>query len=286
MLLLDGKKARDYYREKMKERLGKLGFSPCLAIIQIGKNAESSIYIEQKKKFAASLGIQVKHIELGELDTESAILKNINELNKLNAIHGIIVQLPIPAHLNKLTVINAIDPSKDVDGLTDTNQKLLEDKKPKFIPATAKGVLLLLNYYSINVHGKKVAVFGRSRLVGHPVAKLLEIEGAQVSVCHSKTINAQKISKESDIVIVAIGKPKLINSQYVKNGAVVIDVGINSVKGTVFEEEIPGRKVIGDVDYNDVKALVSAISPVPGGVGPMTVLSLFDNVISSAESTL
>lgn len=271
--ILDGKKARDFYKARLIERLSKLSSKPLLALVQIGDNKESAVYIEQKKKFAASIGALVEHIHLAETVTQLEVRKHISSLNSRLDVHGIIIQLPIPAHLDKQILIELIDPKKDVDGLTDTNQKLLASGTPQFIPATAKGVGLLMDFYNINPKGKLVTVFGRSRLVGFPTAELLKQKGADVSVCHSQTVNPQEISQKSDILIVAIGKPKLIDASYIKPGAVVIDVGISSVSG----------HLVGDVNFAAVSPLVSAISPVPGGVGPMTVLSLFDNLILSAE---
>lgn len=272
--ILDGKIARDSYKKALIERSKSLSCTPTLALIQVGNNRESSIYIEQKKKFAEQIHAKVEHILFDDNISSSDIEKNIHSLNKRSDIHGIIVQLPLPAHLNARDIINTIDPKKDVDGLTDTNQTLLESGKSYFVPATARGVLDLLTFYHIAVSGRHVTVFGRSRLVGSPIAHLLRAQGAHVSVCHSKTLNPREISKTADIVIVAIGKPELIDASYIKEGAIVIDVGINS---------LPDRKLVGDVNHQSVKKLVKAISPVPGGVGPMTVLSLFGNLIVSAE---
>ncbi|MBI5134405.1 MAG: bifunctional 5,10-methylenetetrahydrofolate dehydrogenase/5,10-methenyltetrahydrofolate cyclohydrolase [Candidatus Taylorbacteria bacterium] len=284
-LILDGKKARDSYKSRLIERVGALSCTPTLALVQIGDNRESTIYIEQKKKFGQTIGAHTEHIHLPENATENSISSRILALNRRDDVHGIIIQLPLPAHLDRLSLINLIDPEKDVDGLTDENQRLLEEGTPRHIPATAKGVSLLLDFYGISPAGKKAVVFGRSRLVGHPAAKLLEMKGADVSVCHSKTEDPEKISKTANILVVAVGKPGLIGARHVKEGAVVIDVGINSVSGAKLEEEIPKRKIVGDVDFEAVQSLASAISPVPGGVGPMTVLSLFDNLISSAEKS-
>ncbi|HVU06447.1 MAG TPA: bifunctional 5,10-methylenetetrahydrofolate dehydrogenase/5,10-methenyltetrahydrofolate cyclohydrolase [Candidatus Paceibacterota bacterium] len=286
-LLLDGKKARDFHKAKLAERVTaferKRHIKPCLAIIQIGDNPESSIYIEQKKKFAAAIGVSVEHVRFSEDASQDGVLEEIVALNADKKIHGIIVQLPVPAHINKLALINAIDPKKDVDGLTDENQKLLEQGNPRFIPATAKGVMMLLDFYNISVRGKNAAVFGRSRLVGGPIASLFQSRGARVSVIHSQTAEPQRISREADIVAVAIGKPSYVTKDFIKKSAIVVDVGINSVAGAKSEEGIPKRSLAGDVDFAAVSDIVSVISPVPGGVGPMTVLALFDNLMVSAE---
>ena len=275
-LILDGKKARDFYKTELIKRVNALkakGLVPCLAIVQIGDNAESTIYIQQKKKFAEAIGAQVEHIKLPANTAQTALVAKIESLNSNKKVHGIIIQFPIPASLDKLALMNLIDPKKDVDGLGDESQRLLDEGIPRFIPATAKGVMALLDFYKISVDGKLAAVFGRSRLVGHPMAALLKIRGASVAVIHSQTPNPKEISSGADVVITAMGKAKYVTAEFIHTGAVVVDVGINSVEG----------KLVGDVDYNDVSVKASAISPVPGGVGPMTVLSLFDNLILSVE---
>ncbi len=271
-IIIDGRKARDFYRAKLIERVrsfaASAGMPPRLAIIQVGDNADSTLYIGQKKKFGIAIGAAVDHLRFPEGASQSELAAEVARLNSDPAVHGIIVQLPVPAHIDKLALINQIDPSKDVDGLTDANQRLLDAGTPRLIPATAKGIMLLLDFYGIDCKGARAAVFGRSRLVGHPMAKLLEIRGAQVSVIHSQTADPKPISRAADIVVVAVGKKGLVDQSYLKPGAVVIDVGTQ-----------------GDVDRAAVSGHVSAISPVPGGVGPMTVLSLFDNLIVSAENS-
>lgn len=291
-LILDGKKARDFYMTHLVHKVAALkarGIAPRLAIVQIGDNKESNIYIEQKVKFGRAIDVLVDHVCMPETSSQLEMKALIEKLNHDPAVHGIILQLPIPEHLDKIALINLIDAKKDVDGLTDENVRLLDLGTPHFIPATAKGVMTLLDFYKIDPKGKKAAVFGRSRLVGHPIAELLRLRGASVSVCHSKTVAPEDISKHADIVVVAIGRPHYIGARFIKEGAIVVDVGINAAApapGTAahkLEEEIPRRKIVGDVDFMAVSPIVSAISPVPGGVGPMTVLSLFDNLISSVE---
>lgn len=281
--ILEGKAARDFYKANLTKRVRELPCVPRLALIQVGDNPESNIYIEQKKKFAKSIGAEVEHMRLEEAVPPEEVAKAISAQNGKKDIHGIIVQLPLPGRFDKERVMNEISPEKDVDGLTDENQMLLEEGRPRFVPATPKGVSLLLDYYGIGVKGAKAVVMGRSRLVGKPLALLLKSKGAHVSVCHSKTENSREIAKEADMLFVAIGKPALIDSSYVKDGAVVIDIGINSLRGAKLEEEIPKRRIVGDVRFDSVVEKARAISPVPGGVGPMTVLSLFDNLILSAE---
>lgn len=285
-LILNGKIARDFYKKALIERVNRLSFVPTLSIIQIGDNRESSIYIEQKKKFGLSIGVKVSHIHLPKEALFDEIAKVIQDLNSNREIFGIIIQSPVPGHLDFIKLVNLIDPKKDVDGLTDENQKLLAEGEPRFIPATAHGVMLLLDFYKIPVRGKKTVVVGRSRLVGGPIAKVMGIKGANVTVCHSKTPNTAEITRQSDVVIVAVGKPEFINRSYIREETVVIDVGINSLHGEKsekLEEEVLKRKITGDVNFADVSPVTSAISPVPGGVGPMTVLSLFDNLISASS---
>lgn len=284
--ILDGKIARDFYKKDLVERIGRLSFSPTLSIIQIGDNRESSIYIDQKKKFGLSIGVRVSHVHLPGHATFDEVADTIRTENSNEEVSGVIIQSPVSGHLDFIKLVNLIDPKKDVDGLTDENQKLLAEGKPRFIPATAHGVMLLLDFYKIPVFGKKVAVLGRSRLVGGPIAKVMGMKGANVTVCHSKTPNTAEITRQSDIVIVAVGRPEFIDRSYIREGAVVIDVGINSPRGEKLEkleEEVPKRKLVGDVGFSNVFGIASAITPVPGGVGPMTVLSLFDNLISASS---
>lgn len=282
MILLDGKKARDARRDALAEALHGLGFVPTLAIIQVGDNPDSTVYIEQKRKFAEKIGAKAPCFRFPEDASFAELYQKVKALNADASIHGIIIQLPLPRHLDKESLISLIDPMKDVDGLTDENQALLAEGCPRFVPATARGVLSLLDFYGISLTGKSVAVLGRSRLVGAPTALALRARGARVSVCHSQTENTQEITRASDIVIVAIGKPELIGASYIREGAVVVDVGINSLTGPL-EEEVPRRRVVGDVHFAEISPLASAISPVPGGVGPMTVLSLFENLLDAAR---
>lgn len=284
MLSLDGRKARDFYADALAKRVAALaarGISPRLAIVQVGDNAESGIYIEQKKRFAAKIGAGAEHVKLPADVSFAGLAAKVGELNARRDVHGIIVQLPISAHLDKIAAVNLIHPSKDVDGLTDESQRLLAEGKPGFVPATAKGVMALLDFYKVSVAGKRAVVFGRSRLVGGPTAALLRLRGADVSVCHSQTPDDERraLSRAADIVVVAVGRPRLVDAGFVKPGAVVVDVGINKLPAA------PGAKaeIAGDVDAASVSSLAAALSPVPGGVGPMTVLSLFDNLVSSAE---
>ena len=276
--ILDGRKTREALMPGLIAKIKALPCAPILAIIQVGDRPDSTSFIGAKQNFAKKLGIQVKHIKLAENVPQSDLIEHIKSLNSDKTVQGIIVQLPIPAHLERNTVINAIEPSKDVDALTPTNVSKWQ-KGESIIPATARGVRELLDLYKISLKGKKVAVVGRSDLVGKPIASMCMNEGAAVTVCHSKTPDLAAETKGADIVIVAVGKPRLIGKDHVSSGQVIIDVGINTIEGEKLDDEIPGKKLVGDVDFEAVKDVVSAISPVPGGVGPMTVLAFFENLV-------
>ena len=252
---------------------------PTLAIIQVGKREESNAYIARKKKFGESIGASVLHEQFEENVSTEVLLSKIARLNADASVHGIIVQLPLPPALDKTRIQNAILPRKDVDGLGEASAH---------IPATARGIAELLAFYGILVRGKKVAVLGRSALVGAPTAELLQKKGAKVTVCHRDTPNTKEITRASDVIVVAIGNPHLIDASYFRDDRtqVVVDVGVTAVRKEGFvrlEEEIGKVMLKGDVAFESVKDKVSAISPVPGGVGPMTVAALFENLLDSIE---
>ena len=272
--ILDGKIIKTEGKEKLKKAFAELSFIPTLAIIQVGNHEDSNSYIASKKKFAEEIGVKVLHITFLENVHENEIIAKIKELNDDENINGIIVQLPMSVQIDKDKVIDTINPEKDVDGLTSASLKYLyEGKEGRFVPATTLGIINLLNYYKIPLEGKKVTIVGRSSLVGKPTMLALLNENATVTVCHSRTENLKKHTQSADILIVAIGRSKFINHEFVSTGQIVIDVGTNIV----------GKKIIGDVDFDDVSDIVSAITPVPGGVGQMTVLSLFENVLKSCK---
>jgi len=285
-LILDGKKCRDDIACTLRRELDALPSKPKLVIFQVGENKESAAYIAQKKKFGERIGAHVVHLSVPAAVTEHELILKIKEQNADPSVHGIIVQLPLPPSLESKRVVDAVDPEKDIDGLTSENEQLFRERKPRFIPATARGVIELLERYEIPYVGKKAAVLGRSALVGAPTALLLEGKGALVTVCHSGTENTKEITRASDVVVVAIGRPKLIGADYFRSDRTqaVIDVGINAVtdEGKLkLAEEIPRRSIVGDVDFDAVKDMVAAISPVPGGVGPMTVAALFENLMGA-----
>jgi len=278
---LEGISIRDHKKEALIEEIQTFDTKPCLAILQVGKIEDSTIYIRQKKKFGESIGVGVSLFQFPETVQEQELIEVIQKLNTQKEITGIILQVPIPKHLDPIRIINTIDPQKDVDGLTDVNQLKLEKGEKGIVPATARGIFSLLDYYNISVSGKKVVVLGRSCLVGKPVALLAQAREAIVHVCHSQTKNTQEIAKTADILISATGVAGLVTKDFVQDGAVVIDVGINLVTGEALEEEVPQKTFVGDVLYDDVFPHVSAMTPVPGGVGPMTVVSLFENLVDA-----
>ncbi|HEY4479479.1 MAG TPA: bifunctional 5,10-methylenetetrahydrofolate dehydrogenase/5,10-methenyltetrahydrofolate cyclohydrolase [Candidatus Paceibacterota bacterium] len=279
--LLDGKMARQARALSLKAEIEKMGAKPTLAIIQVGDRAESSAYIEAKKKFGKEIGAIVIHIQCPTESKTSEIQEKIDELNENPKINGIILQLPVPPSIDAYLLVEKIDPSKDVDGQTGESMRRLLRAERGFIPATPKGIFMLLDFYGIPVEGKHIVIIGRSYLVGKPAGLLGLNRNATVTICHSKTSNLQEISKSADIVIAAAGQPGLIDKNFVRTGQVIIDVGINEKKGGHLEE-IAGRRLVGDVNFADVEPIVEAISPVPGGVGPMTVCALFENLVLAA----
>ncbi|MES2223832.1 MAG: bifunctional 5,10-methylenetetrahydrofolate dehydrogenase/5,10-methenyltetrahydrofolate cyclohydrolase [Patescibacteria group bacterium] len=278
-MILDGKKLNGEIAEGLKKKIEESGVVPTLAIIQVGNVEESNAYIRHKKNYGERIGANVMHIVLPSDIAEEDLIKKINELNNDNEVNGIIVQLPISKHLDKNKIIESVSPMKDVDGLHSINAgKVFSDDLSGVTPATPKGVISLLKHYGIQIQGKRAVVVGKSMLVGKPVSMLLLREGATVTIAHSKTENLKDVVKENDIVVVAVGRAGLITKEMVREGQVIIDVGTNSVEGKTLEE-IPTRKLVGDVAFDEVKDIVYAISPVPGGAGPMTVASLFENLV-------
>lgn len=277
--ILDGKVVRDEIMADLKQKIFGFKLVPNLAIIKIGDNPDSDIYVKMKIDFARKIGANAFIVSFpSDKVTQEMLLAGIEKLNHNESINGIIVQSPLPEPLDWAEAVEVVDPEKDVDGLCSVNVKKLQNNEGGMVPATAKGVMSLLNYYDIPVKGKKVVVMGRSVLVGKPIATLMVNAGATVTVCHSKTIDPDKETREADILIVAVGKPELVGAEYVKEGQTIIDVGISTViksDGT--------RQIYGDVDFESVKCIVGAITPVPGGVGPMTVASLFQNLVTAFE---
>lgn len=272
-IILDGKMLRDKIFESLKAKLDKMQQKPTLAVILVGENPASQIYVRNKKKTAEKLGINSLAIEYPSDISEEELLNKIKELNSDEKVTAILVQLPLPAHINKNRIIDAILPQKDVDGLTPYNLgKLFSGEEPYVYPCTPKGILLLLDEYNIKLDGKNIVVVGRSNLVGKPVAQMLLKRNATVTMCHSHTKNLSEITKTADIIVSAVGK-KVIGEKMLKSDCVVIDVGI-------FRDE--NGKISGDVDFENVSKTAAYISPVPGGVGPMTIASLMLNTVELA----
>jgi methylenetetrahydrofolate dehydrogenase (NADP+) / methenyltetrahydrofolate cyclohydrolase len=282
-VILEAKTLKEQKAKEMAARVAGLSSVPTLAILQIGDREDSTTYIAHKERFAEKIGAKTILKKFPTDVTQKQIVSEIGFLNNDKSVHGIIVQLPIPLALDKDTVLNAVTPEKDVDGLGAVNtRKFLEGRVDAVVPATTRGILALLGHYDISLEGKKVTIVGRSTLVGKPAAIACINEGATVTVCHSKTNHLKKETASADILIVAIGKPRFITADFVKKGQVVIDVGINSpMLGKLDDEPERLPKVVGDVDYNKVHTIVDAITPVPGGVGQMTVVSLFENLLDA-----
>ena len=276
-LRIDGKAISAQIKEELKEETAQLreqGICPCLAVIQVGNDPASSVYVNNKKKACAFIGIESLSYELEETVSEAELLQLISELNSNEKVNGILVQLPLPKHINETAVIQAIRPEKDVDGFHPQTVGNMCIGTKGFLPCTPAGVIQLLKRSGIEIEGKECVVVGRSNIVGKPMAMLLLRENGTVTIAHSRTENLAEVTKRADILVAAVGKPRFITKEFVKEGAVVIDVGIHR------NEE---NKLCGDVDFDDVEPHVSAITPVPGGVGPMTIAMLMNNCIESVR---
>lgn len=245
---------------------------PKLSVILVGNYPPSEVYVKAKQQACESVGIDSEVIRIEESNFENTLKKTIESLNKNNLVDGILLQLPLPNKADSFEYLSLIDPIKDVDGLSPYNLGCLFSGKPIHIPCTPLGIMNMLQEIEINLESKNVVIFGRSLLVGKPLSLLMKQANASVTVVHSKTINPEKISKQADILICAIGKPEYINANFVKSGSVVIDVGITNING----------KLKGDVNFENIKNLVGSITPVPGGVGPMTVTTLLENTVKAA----
>ena len=276
--IIDGKLVSKVVRERtakeIQEFIAETGHVPGLAVIQVGNNPASTVYVRNKHKACLEVGITSYQIELPEHTTEQELLARIDELNADSAVSGILVQLPLPAHIDEQKVIERISPIKDVDAFHPENVGRIMIGNYSFLPCTPAGVMELLDYYNIDVSGKRCVVVGRSNIVGKPMAHLLMEKNGTVTVCHSRTRDLAKITAEADIIVVAIGRPDYLRGDMVKPGAVVIDVGINRKDD---------GKLTGDVCFDEVAEKASAITPVPGGVGPMTITMLLKNALTAAK---
>lgn len=277
--IIDGKAISAQIKDEVKEKVAALkaqGKSVCLAVIQVGDDPASAVYVGNKKKACAYVGIESLSYELPEKTTQEELLALIVDLNQKDDVNGILVQLPLPAHIDEDAVIRAIAPQKDVDGFHPQSVGALCIGQPGYVSCTPAGIIELLKRSGISIAGKECVVIGRSNIVGKPMAILLLRENGTVTVAHSKTQNLQEVARRADILVVAVGKPKMITRDYIKEGAVVIDVGIHRNEN---------NKLCGDVDYEDAAPVCSAITPVPGGVGPMTIAMLMYNCVRSLELT-
>lgn len=276
--IIDGKQISSQIKEELRDRVSALrrrGVEITLAVIIVGEDPASKVYVNNKKKACEFIGIRSLSYELPETTTEEELLQLIQDLNGRTDVNGILVQLPVPKHIDEQKIIHAIDPKKDVDGFHTQNVGSLCVGQKGFVSCTPAGIIQLLKRSDISIAGKECVVIGRSNIVGKPMALLMLQENATVTVCHSRTENLKEVCKRADILIVAIGKPRMITAEYVKEGAVVIDVGIHRDEN---------NKLCGDVNYEDVAPHCSAITPVPGGVGPMTIAMLMNNCVSSVEA--
>lgn len=277
--IIDGKKVSEHVRGEVAKdveelKIGK-GITPGLAAVLVGDNQASEIYVRNKRKACAEVGIYSEEHKLPHKTTEEELLSLVQKLNQDKNIHGILVQLPLPDHINETTILRSVSPLKDVDGFHPYNVGLLVEGHPRFISCTPHGIIRMLDFYNIDIQGKEAVVVGRSNIVGKPVSMLLLHRHATVTICHSRTKPLSEVTKRADILVAAIGRANFITADMVKEGAVVIDVGINR------NEE---GKLTGDVDFEGVKEKASYITPVPGGVGPMTISMLLWNTLQSAAN--
>lgn len=283
--IIDGKEIAAQVRKEVAEKVAELkknGITPCLAVILVGENPASVSYVTGKQKALAEVGMADRSLHLPESTTEEELLKIINELNNDKTVHGILVQLPLPKHINEEKVILAINPKKAVDGFHPENVGNLVIGKKSFLPCTPHGIIVLLQKMNIETNGKHAVVIGRSNIVGKPVALLLARKetNCTVTICHTGTKNIAEITKQADIIIAAAGKPHTLTKDMVKPGAVIIDVGVNRIPDATKKS---GFRLIGDCDFDDLKETASFITPVPGGVGPMTIAMLMQNTLEAAE---
>lgn len=286
--IIDGKAIAAQVRGEVAEKVSALkakGITPCLAVILVGENPASVSYVTGKQKALAEVGMADRSLHLPESTTEEELLKIIDDLNKDTAVHGILVQLPLPEHINEEKILLAIDPEKDVDGFHPMNVGNLVIGKKAFLPCTPHGIIVLLEKMGIETSGKHAVVIGRSNIVGKPVSLLLARKetNCTVTICHTGTKNMAEMTRQADILIAATGRPHTVTKDMVKPGAVVIDVGVNRIPD---DTKKSGFRLTGDCDYADLLETASFITPVPGGVGPMTIAMLMFNTLESAENRL
>ena len=290
--IINGKEIAQDLRDSLKKEIEilkeKYNSVPGLAVVQVGNVAASSVYVKAKTKSAHEVGIKIIDHHLDEVTTQEELLKLIESLNGLNDVNGILVQLPLPKHIHEQTILDAIDPDKDADGFHPLNVGKLSiashNDENLLIPCTPYGCLIMLKGLKIELSGKNAVIIGRSNIVGKPMAQLLIKESCTVTIAHSKTKNLQEVCKNADILITAVGRPEMVKGDWIKKDAIVIDVGINRIEAVINGEA--KKKLVGDVDYKEVEKLASAITPVPGGVGPMTIACLLRNTTIAFKNSL
>lgn len=279
--ILDGKAVSQRVKDDLKKETEKFvkdnGFAPGLAVVIVGNDPASRVYVNSKKRACEEIGYYSEEHALCESTTEDELLNLVENLNNDDKIHGILVQLPLPKHINEETIINAINPKKDVDAFHPVNVGKIMIGNFDFLPCTPAGVMELIKESGISLEGKNCVVIGRSNIVGKPQAMLLLHKNATVTICHSKTKNLKEIAQTADVLVVAVGRAQMITGDYIKEGAVVIDVGMNRLEN---------KKLVGDVDFESASKKASYITPVPGGVGPMTIAMLMKNTLTAAKKAL
>ena len=272
--VLDGKELAKQLNQALKPRVEGLKRPPGLAVVLVGEDPASQVYVRRKGEVAERLGFHHRQITLPADTTQAALVRMVEALNADAAIDGILVQLPLPKHLDAEAIVNGIDPDKDVDGFTDANAGRLSRGRPNFVACTPKGVMRLLAHADVELAGKNAVVVGRSNIVGRPMAQLLEHANATVTICHSRTRDLAAVVRTAEVLVVAIGRAEMVKGDWVREGAVVIDVGMN---------RLPDGRLVGDVDYAAAAERASAITPVPGGVGPLTIAMLMENTFEAAK---
>jgi methylenetetrahydrofolate dehydrogenase (NADP+) / methenyltetrahydrofolate cyclohydrolase len=280
MMILDGKTVANSEKERIKNEIASTKEKVCLAVVLVGDDSASQSYVASKEKACIELGIRSIVLRMPENTEESELIAKVKEYNRDDSINGILVQVPLPKHINEKLVLETIDPAKDVDCFHPYNIGRLLIGNSVVEPCTPKGIMKMLEYFHIDVAGKNAVIIGRSNIVGKPISMLLMHKNATITICHSKTKNIKEICSSADILVAAIGKPLYVKEDMVKEGAVVVDVGINRVEDA---SRPKGYRVVGDVDYEAVKNKAGAITPVPGGVGLMTVAALMDNTLQLAR---
>ncbi|KAE9615573.1 hypothetical protein Lal_00045283 [Lupinus albus] len=284
--VIDGKSVAKQIRDEITAEVSRMkeaiGVTPGLAVILVGDRKDSATYVRNKKKACDSVGIVSLEANLPEDSTEQEVLNYISGFNDDPSVHGILVQLPLPKHMNEQNILNAVRIEKDVDGFHPLNigRLAMRGREPLFVPCTPKGCIELLHRYGVPIKGKRAVVIGRSNIVGMPAALLLQREDATVSIVHSRTSNPEEITRQADIIISAVGQPNMVRGSWIKRGAVIIDVGINPVEDS---NSPRGYRLVGDVCYEEASKVASAVTPVPGGVGPMTIAMLLQNTLISAK---